>query len=374
MSEGLSSLGHSVTVLTTSDNNVTESELINGIKIVRLRRNNLYFLKWRNKPSKFKRLFWHLIDFYNISANKEIGRIINTIKPEVAICHNITGFSISIWDCLRSHRVPIIQVLHDQHLLCPSNCYSIKRGKACEKQCKKCRLFGSLKKMKSSNVDVVVGVSRFVLQRICNNGYFKRSNKVVIRNAQELPGIEKESYWDGKRPLIVGYIGTIAKNKGVEDLINAFKALSINAELSLAGKGSHQYEEYVKEMASSDNRIKFLGYTKSTDFYNKIDICVLPSVWFDTFPGVAYESCAHSVPVVASNIGGIPEIIHHGKNGLLFEAGNIESLKDAILELYNSPRKLSEYSRKARSEVEEMLDARGWINKYNELVNNLCSP
>lgn len=370
ISEALSVSGYDVTVLTTGKSNITTSDTVNNITVIRLKKTNLYFIKQQSRPNRLKRLLWHVIDVYNFGVKKELDQIILELKPDVALCHNISGFSVSIWDCLQKNGVPIIQVLHDQYFCCP-NSNSFKKGSTCEKQCLSCQIMRLPHKWMSNKVDVVIGVSEYVLKRITRFGYFKFSQKHVIYNAQNIEDKIKKTFWNGQPSFKIGYIGNLSEVKGVRILIEAFKCLSIDAELMIAGNGSSDYVDYLKKFAADDRRIRFLGYMNSSDFFESIDLCVLPSVWADTFPGVAYESCAHHVPVIASDIGGIPEIIHTDKNGILVKAGSVDDLKNAIMYMYDHPEKLEMYSRQARAEVAKMLDTKNWILAYKSIIDNI---
>lgn len=367
LAEELNARGYEVFVLTTGVGIKTVKDSVNGIPVVRMGLRNLYFAKQSKRPNKILRLIWHLIDMYNPLAEKEIDGILEELKPDIALCHNISGFSISLWSSLHNHNIPIIEVLHDQYLRCP-NCNTYKKGKVCNNLCLTCRLMRLPHKRMSNKVDAVVGVSEYVLNSMVNNGYFKDSKKYVIHNAQEIQSPGEKKRWDGKTPLKIGYIGTLTEAKGIKMLIDVFKSLTINAELYIAGSGDVEYVSCMKNLARDDFRIKFLGYVKSRDFYKLIDVCVMPSLWPDTFPGVAYESCAHHVPVVASNIGGIPEIIHHGKNGLLFECGNYLQLSKELVNISENTELLRSLSQNARSIVTEMLDVNGWYEQYVKII------
>lgn len=371
LAEELNARGYEVFVLTTGGGSKTIKDTVNGIPVIRMGLRNLYFAKQAKRPHKIVRFIWHLVDMYNPLAKIEVDRIIADLKPNVALCHNISGFSISLWSSLYSHNIPIIEVLHDQYLRCP-NCNTYKNGKVCNKQCLTCRLMRLPHRRISRKVNTVVGVSEYVLNSMVGNGYFKDSKKYVIHNAQAIESPEEKRHWDGRSPLKVGYIGTLTEAKGIKMLIEVFKSLSINAELYIAGSGNVEYENSLKNLAKEDQRIKFLGYVKSCDFYELIDVCVMPSLWPDTFPGVAYESCAYHVPVIASDIGGIPEIIHHGRNGLRFKSGDKLQLRDAILSVYNHPENLCQYSSCARHEVESMLSPEKMVDRYEEIVKSVC--
>jgi len=96
----------------------------------------------------------------------------------------------------------------------------------------------------------------------------------------------------------------------------------------------------------------------------------VPSIWPDTFPTVAIESCAYSVPVIATRVGGLPEIIHDGINGLLIEPLDDISLSDAIMNLYEDKTLLHSLSENSREiilpssiqEISRVQDTCKYIN------------
>lgn len=371
LSEALVKRGYHVAVLTTGNQKGIVQDNINGIAVYRSHIENVYWHYSEDKPNKYVRMLWHLKDIYNKKMKKHIRRVMQIEKPDVVICHNIAGFSISAWDVIKEFKVPIIQVLHDQYLQCPKS-NAFKDGKVCDKQCTVCFLMRLFHAKASNKVDAVVGVSQYVLNRLTKLGYFKTSKQYVIHNARRFEDIPMKESWDGKSPLKIGYIGTLSKVKGVEWLIRTFMKLDINATLIIAGKGeSKEYENYLKELASSDKRISFSGYVESIEHYWKIHLSVIPSLWPDTFPTVAFESCAYHVPVIATTTGGLPEIIKNGVNGILCDASNPKSLENAIKTLYENPNLLKTLAQQAKKEVLEMTFPENVINKYEAIFLKL---
>jgi glycosyltransferase involved in cell wall biosynthesis len=145
--------------------------------------------------------------------------------------------------------------------------------------------------------------------------------------------------------------------------------LNINATLTIADRGeSVEYEKYLKEIALEDNRITFCGYIKRENLFSQIDVLIVPSIWNEPLGMVAIESCAYHVPVIATRMGGLPEIIKDGVNGWLCDVDNPDSLGKTILKVYNSPELLHAVSNRARESVSEMLDMDKMMKKYEELV------
>ncbi len=363
--EGLKERGHDVVVISTHGEKTIKEDVVNGVKVYRIPYNNLYW-PYRNKnQSRIKKMIWHIRDMYNCKAKNQVKSIVKKECPDVAFCHILCGLSVSVFDALSDCHVKIIHEIHDQYMTCV-NSNSFKHGRFCKKPCFTCSIFRKIHKWKSQKVSTVIGVSNFVLDRFIKLGYYKKSRQVVIHNARHFPKVEKK-YWDGKRPLRIGYIGNVSRVKGVDVLVKAFLKYELNATLVIAGMSSDKLfmEELIRMKGSSD-RIKIMGFMNSQEFYQQVDLVVIPSVWPDTFPTVAFEACANNVPVVCSNIGGLPEIIHNDRNGLLFKPGDVGELASILNSL--EPVQINRWVDSARDEVQEMTDVEGMFDKIEDLL------
>src|SRR2546428_2733783 len=268
--EGLQARGFQVSVLTTGPDNGLKIDIINGVRIYRARLKNLYWHFTKRKYNKLIRFGWHFKDRYNNDMRKYVHEVIEKEKPDVVICHNLTGWSIAVWDEIIEAGIPIVQVLHDLYLLCPgSNMF--KNGNACAAQCTNCKILRKSHAINSDKVSAVVGVSSYILDRFERFGYFKNAQKYVIHNAREIPDTGFNLIKIINEPLRLGYIGTLSEVKGVEWLIKQFQSLDINATLVIAGKGMEEYEEYLKGIVKSE-KIRFIGYCRPEDFYKQIDV------------------------------------------------------------------------------------------------------
>jgi glycosyltransferase involved in cell wall biosynthesis len=163
----------------------------------------------------------------------------------------------------------------------------------------------------------------------------------------------------------IAYIGQLAPHKGVHMLLQAFRLLA-GEKISLKIYGnlnsSKRYVESLLKQARHDARIEFCGTFRPADIakvYRSIDVLVVPSAWYENSPNVILEAFAHRTPVLASNLGGMKELIKDGQNGLLFEPGNPEDLAVKITCLINNPDLLDVLTngiKPPRSLKEEMDD------------------
>ena len=136
---------------------------------------------------------------------------------------------------------------------------------------------------------------------------------------------------------IMVFMGFLAPHKGPEFLIKALSSIirkHPDVLLVLMGTGIQGKElKDLTHQLGLDNHVVFLGYISDKKYKARVlkaaDIFCLPSI-YECFPLAILEAMASGLPVIASNISGIPEIITHGKNGLLCQPGNSSELEEAI--------------------------------------------
>ena len=373
----LSRRGCDVSVLTTRDQSSTRSIVVDSIDDVRVYRapiQNLYWplSKTAQRPGVVTRLLWHLKDSYNFSMKYFVRSVLKQEQPDLVVCHNLSGLSISVWDEVYAANIPIIQVLHDQYLKCIRGTKFNGKG-PCAKQCLSCRAFRLRHRRKSEKVSGVVGVSRYILDEFSADGYFQGATRCVIYNARELYEIladQKKISTSEGAGLVFGFIGSLIKPKGIELLLNSFRNIDASNRLLIAGVGSKEYVDMLKAMPSNNN-VEFLGYTKPRDFFSRIDVCIVPSIWPDTFPTVALEAEANGKPVIASGLGGLPEIVKHEHNGLLFDISDANGLTNALLKICEDRAFLEKIKGNAASSVANLVDTERMLDEYEALHESL---
>ncbi len=370
--EGIAMRGHDVTVLTTGPLPGVQKERINGVTVLRVGIKNIYWHYRKTKPQGWQRVLWHLFDIYNPAMAKIVETIVREIKPDVVNCHNLAGFSVSALIALKRTGTPVLQVLHDLYHLCP-NSNMFRNGKSCERQCFHCRMFRLPHAKASMHVDAVVGVSRYVLQRHLDHGLFGNATiKTAILNARDIKASRREG--SARTGMVTfGFIGTLTQAKGIELLINAFKAIhpENRVQLLIAGTGSKPYEIELKQHQS--NNIRFLGYVKTEEFYPFIDMLVVPSIWQEALGMVVIEAFAHGIPVIGSRRGGIPEMIQDGINGYLFDPDNPQNLTRILNFVVQNQNLFTDMRDKAWESSLLFTDVDNWITRYEDMIFKLST-
>ncbi|MCX7698333.1 MAG: glycosyltransferase [Candidatus Goldbacteria bacterium] len=368
MAIGLKDKGYNVDILTTYDNKFSSVQIdyIDGLKVYRVPIKNIY---WHyNKCSKpiYKRIFWHITDIYNILMIREIKKILDITNYDIAITHNIVGFSSSIWQVLRVYKIPIIHVLHDLYLVCPVSTM-FKNEKNCEKRCFKCYVFRFFHPYFSNKVAAVVGVSKYVLDKNLQYKLFKKTKiKTFIHNVLKYDKLPEFVFLNDHN-LFLGYIGSLTPSKGIEYLLDIMLSLTaFQVVLLVAGKGNLFYENYLKEKYKFKNII-FLGYQDPSNFFKKINCLVVPSLGNDTFPTVILESFVHGVPVIASKVGGIPEIVNDS-NGFLFDPKNNQELRNIILSIIKNREIINSKIKYILDNRHKYINWKKWIEDYENII------
>lgn len=303
LAESLVRRGIDVGVITTSLNN-QKSLVVNGVKVFYVTNRNVY---WKY-PSKDRTLFmsitYHTIDVCNVLYQNDISSIIKSFKPDVVHTHNLCGISTFAWEIVKRLHVPLVHSLRDYYLMCPKQTM-FDGSKNCSSQCAICKIYSRPKRKFSDRVSAVVGISGYILDKHIKQGYFKNTKEALI-----IPNsIARVKSLKSKESKAVGYIGRLSPEKGIELLIKAFCVLGNPCwRLVIAGTGNKSYVEFLKENYAESN-INFLGQVEQANFFNQVDLVVVPSLWHEPFGRVVVEAFSYGIPVFVSDRGGLPELI-----------------------------------------------------------------
>lgn len=183
------------------------------------------------------------------------------------------------------------------------------------------------------------------------------------------------------KPLKIGFIGTIFEHKGVDVLVKAFQALPPEAPAELTIYGDmKQFPDYalsieklIEESPQTKNRIKFAGTFPNQELGGKlqnIDVLVVPSRWYENTPLVIQSALTTRTPVIATNLGGMSELIHHNENGLLFPLNDHNALAREFLRLIEEPSLLPTLMKNIKDE-RTMLQM---VDEIETVYNSLSLP
>lgn len=274
---------------------------------------------------------WHLIDLHNLRAQADFRRLLRQIRPDVVNTSVIDGFSPAIFATAKSTGARLVHTMRDYYLIC-KRAGMFRKGRNCEGLCGSCKAAAAVNRLNLRHVDLFLANSDFVAQTHRDHGAIRPDQPCHVQwNANDQP---RRSAGRGLgETLVFGYIGRIAPYKGLDRLLEAVASPIAAArpwELHVAGSGEEGFLNGLKEKYGHLPNVKFLGWSAPQDFYEKIDVLVCPSTYNEPLPRVIYEGYAHGLPVIASAVGGNPEVVAEGETGLLYPAEDAAALARAM--------------------------------------------
>jgi len=223
-------------------------------------------------------------------------------------------------------------------------------------------------------LDRVFVPSRFLARVLEENG-FASDNTIFSQYGIDMSHGYQAKTSDGEQgKLRIGFIGSILEHKGVHILVKAIRLLEDceTVELRIYGKTeeSPAYTKALKEIADGDERIKFCGTFPNGQIgtiFASLDVLAVPSIWYENTPLVIYSAQAAGCPVIASNLGGMAEVVRHNDNGLLFAPGNSAELAECIKSLARNKDQLRQLSKEAKPKSIDQYVAE-LLRTYEEIV------
>ena len=341
-----------------------------------------------NTGSKLKAL-----DVIYSQENKRLmAKALEEFKPDIVHINNFQRqLSASIIDAIKEKNIPIVMTAHDLNPICPAS-IMLYNGEVCDDcitqgylQCikKKCVKGSTLKSTLGvmekkyydihkvfRKIDCIISPSEFNKNQLVN-GKLKYNEIVTLHNF--VNESERNDYVLGDYAF---YLGRLSKEKGILNLIEAIGDIP-NAKLLIAGDGPERerIEAYISEH-KLDGRITLLGYQNQDSIHKYITnsrFVVIPSICNENCPYSVLEAMEIGKPIVASRIGGIPELIADGENGYLYKADDINELKEKLTLLLDDDEKVNSFAQKSRELYESYYSPDSYYNELIKIYNKVMS-
>lgn len=335
--------------------------------------------------SKLSKITYPVKTIYSREARKKIRKVLDDFQPDVCHLNNFTYqltpsiiLEIDKWRKENGKTCKIVYTAHDYNLVCPNHmCNNPITHENCEKclgghfiNCVKgnCIHSSKAKSMVGAaeayfwntagvykHIDKIICCSKFMKQIMDTNPLFQ-SKTVAIQNF-----VDDMNYNYTEKEDYVLYFGRFSEEKGIKTLIEVCKELP---DIKFIFAGSGPLEDEINKVENAEN-VGFKTGKELEDLISKAKFSVYPSEWFENCPFSVMESIMFATPVVASRIGGLPELVSDGVNGVLFEYKNKNDLKKKISELWNDDKKLSKYTENCKKT--KFLD----VDKYYQILVNV---
>lgn len=356
----LRSRGHHVNLLEASNDDIKSG--IGGVAAVKAALNCVYSKK---------------------SARIMLQRL-KDFPPDLVHIHNFfPTLSPSIHYAVASVGVPVVQTLHNYRLLCPASTL-LRDGRPCE-DCAfrllpwpavryKCYrgsrgASGAVASMLAFHRQIGTWqrtVSRFIaLTQFARNKFSESGippNKIAVKPnfVADDPGVGSGG---GGYAL---FVGRLSREKGLSTLLEAWKMMPPDMKLRIVGDGPMR--EHLIDVIRTSANVEWVQWQTREAVYRLMKeaaILVMPSVWYEGFPMVVAEAYATALPVIASRLGALAEIIEDGVTGRHFSPGNPLELAQTAREILDRPDSLRDMSRNARHEYEAKYSS---DHNYNALL------
>lgn len=301
---------------------------------------------------------------------KNIKELVTELNPDLVHFHNTFPLlSPSVYFACHSANIPVVQSLHNYRLLCPSALF-FKHGKTCTR-CLGLRfpwpgiwhacyrnsygasftvalmllLYKWLSRWKNL-VNCYIALSEFSRQKFIHGGIAEK--RIFVK-----PNfINVESGMDSIKGDYAVFVGRISEEKGIDILLRAW-GKNRSGQLLILGSGPQ--EDKVRAAIRNQNLIGITlkGQISRNEVISTIansQFLIVPSLCFENFPMVIIEAYACGVPVIASRLGAMAEIVLDRKTGLLFTAGDAKDLIDKLRWAWDHPHEMRLMGRNGQKE------------------------
>ena len=333
-----------------------------------------------------------LHDYYDVFLGKVFGEWLDRTQPDVVHVFHLMGLGLSLVEECRARGIPVWVQLMDFWFLCPTVQLLRRDGSLCAGPdtpvCIEClapanygyeglRRFSKLDGFVEtappdptftdvSRPDIglrraalhgrpafirsmlakatgLVTPSHFLKTLFLRNGYGEGSMTYVPYGVDAPDGLVKPLPVNGPGTVTFGFFGSVNPQKGLEILVSAFRQQRCDRfRLVVRGNMQHfpKYAKRVRSFADIDPRITFkgpYGHGELAEALSSIDVLVVPSVWYENTPFVVLEAFCAGRPVIASDLGGLSELVKDGINGRTFHPGDPGSLMNVLTDFEEDP-------------------------------------
>ncbi|UCF67345.1 MAG: GT4 family glycosyltransferase PelF [Acidobacteriota bacterium] len=230
-------------------------------------------------------------------------------------------------------------------------------------------------------IDKIIAVSAETDRTLAVAGVAPARRTVILNGVDVERYQQREDSRDAclaARPLVLGTVSRLAAEKGIDRLLRALARLDGSKReprLRVVGEGPERVAlEALAHELGLDDRVEFLGFRDDViELLSQLDLFLLPSLT-EGIPLALLEAMASGLPVVATKVGGVPEVIEAGLSGVLVPADDVEALAGAISELLEQAERRKALGRAAARRIEAHFSLAAMCTSYRRLYESSSEP
>lgn len=195
-------------------------------------------------------------------------------------------------------------------------------------------------------------------------------------NGKDVTGSLRRSFGFAPDDFLIGIVARLEPWKGHSIFVEAFAKIAADypqVKVVFVGDGSLKLSLQAQvQSAQLQDRIRFLGVRQDVaDILNTIDLFVLPSRPGEGLPNVLLEAMACKKPVIATNVGGVPELVRNGENGYVVPSGNVDALASAMEKIISDKRHLRQLAENALKTVTDEFSLRNQLQAFEKIYDSV---
>jgi len=324
---------HEVFVITTMPFVSRESwqpseESLDGVRVLRFCPINIFNYLDSAKHNVISRLIWNFFDIFNWHSFRVIKTILMKEKPDLVITHNLKGIGYLTPLAIKKCGIHHIHVLHDVQYAVPTGLIFWKQENNFVANGFLTHWYQAICRRLFKSVTTIISPSQWLWDYYQGINLFSKAKHYTLPNPLSSSRSEVKSIPPTK-PFRLLYVGLIEYHKGIEWLLSVLiKHPEWN--ITIVGDGVDARRLKIKYQSSQINFVGKLTQAELQKYYRQADYLVVPSLCYENSPTVIYEAFSYGLPVIASAIGGIPELVDDNKTGFLFETESINELEKAL--------------------------------------------
>ena len=332
--------------------------------------------------------------FYNLPVAQRLRKYQEIGAFDLWQVHNVLpALSPSVYQTAFDLKVPIVHYLHNYRMGC-TNGFFLNHGQPCER-CLGGNFWPAFQTACWRNSRLISGLMGLILRRVRSIGTFNKvAAWISISEFQRKKHVEMgipanhihniHHFYESSAPpppsIPSGdtlFLGRLSQEKGVDLLLRAWaKVRNGSRRLVIAGTGPE--ESSLKKLASDLNlaNVVFTGFLdkeQQVSLWSNSSALVVPSIWDEPFGMVVLEAWAKERPVVAFAKGALPELIHHGVNGLLADPFSVESLAKNIQELIDKPYLGPRLGKACSLRLKDDFNRALWVSRIESVYDKVLA-